>query len=92
MKQKLWRFLTKNIPEGSYLPKWAMITRFVLFPIDSFYWIHSKQCGYDFYTDTWRIGCVRYSAGSLETLAKSQGETYKITRQGDTVILKRVSG
>ncbi|MCE5342466.1 MAG: hypothetical protein LLF96_02605 [Eubacteriales bacterium] len=50
----------------------------------------SKTHGYCWETDTWNIWGVTYSSNALHLLAKAQGETYRVTRTGETVTLERV--
>ena len=49
-----------------------------------------KTRGYQYESDTWSIEGVKYTGAALRSLAKAQGETYKITRTGDCVTLERV--
>ncbi|MFN8696311.1 MAG: hypothetical protein ACK5XE_08350 [Burkholderiales bacterium] len=93
MREKLWRYVCRNIPEGTILPKWALVFRALLFPIDFFYWRTSMATGYQFESDIWLIGGVRFSARSLRAISKAKGETFKITSVGDGVIVfTRVDG
>ena len=72
------------------MPWWALTVRAALFPIDFLYWRLSKYRGYQWESDTWLIYGVRYSAEALHWLARAQGETYRVTRTGETVTLERV--
>jgi len=90
MRDRLWELVRKRVPEGMILPRWAMAVRAVLYPIDFFYWRAGTSRGYQWDSDTWLIEGVRYSGQSLRWMAKAQGETYRITRTGETVTLERV--
>jgi hypothetical protein len=72
------------------LPWWALSVRAVLYPLEFFYWRMSQQTGYQWQNDTWLINGVTYSGESLRWMAKAQGETYRVTRTGETVTLERV--
>lgn len=50
----------------------------------------SQTRGYQCESDTWRIEGVTYSAVAMRWLAKAQGETYRVTRTGETVTFERV--
>lgn len=59
-------------------------------PDGVFYWRMSQQTGYQWQNDTWLIEGVTYSGAALRYLAAAQGETYRVTRTGETVTLERV--
>lgn len=91
MRHKIWNFIRSNVPEGEILPWWALTMRAILYPLESFYWHMSQHAGYQWESDTWLIEGVTYSGESLRWLAKAQGETYRVTRRGETVMLERVT-
>ena len=90
MRDRFWNAVRSKVPEGMILPWWALIVRAVLYPVEFFYWRMSRTTGYQLENDTWRIHGVTYSAKALRWLAKAQGETYRISRTGETVTLERV--
>ena len=90
MRDMIWGAVRSKAPEGKILPWWALTVRCVLYPLDFFYWRMSQTRGYQWQTDTWLIGGVTYSAESLRRMAKAQGETYRVTRFGETVTLERL--
>ena len=90
MKDRIWSAARSKVPEGMILPWWALAVRAVLHPLDFFYWRMSKTTGYQWQNDTWLIGGVTYSAEALRSLANAQGETYRVTRTGETVTMERV--
>jgi hypothetical protein len=90
MRKIIWKTVRLNVPEGSILPWWALVIRVILYPIDFIYWRMSQTNGYQFINDTWLIDGVTYSGEALRMLAESQGETYRIARDGNVVILERV--
>jgi hypothetical protein len=71
------------------LPWWALTMRAMLFPLDFFYRRMSRTRGYQWENDTWLIEGVTYSGAALRWLSKAQGETYRVTRTGETVTLER---
>ena len=90
MRNTIWNAVRSNVPEGMILPWWALAARAVLFPLDFLFWRMSQTRGYQWQNDTWLIGGVTYSADALRRLAKAQGETYRVTRTGETVTIERV--
>lgn len=90
MKKAIWNWTRRNLPEGMILPRWMVIVRAVLYPLDFLFWRMSKTRGYQWERDCWVIEGVTYSGEALRWLAKAQGETYRVTRTGDTVTLERV--
>ena len=90
MRDKVWNVVRSNVPEGRILPWWALTVRAALYPLEFFYWRMSQRTGYQWQNDTWLINGVTYSGEALRLIAKAQGETYRVTRTGDTVTLERV--
>ena len=90
MRKRIWYFVRRKIPEGMILPRWALIVRATLFPLDFFYWWMSQQTGYQCQTDTWLIDGVEYSGRSLFLLSNAHGEAYRVSRTGKTVTLELV--
>ena len=89
MRKRLWYYLRRNVMIGAILPTWLLYVRAVLFPLDTFYWKMSESRGYDYEYDVWRIGGITYSAEALSDLAKSQGDTFKVTRVNNTIVLRK---
>lgn len=87
MRDMLWDAVRSKVPEGMILPWWALTARAVLYPLDFLFWRISQTRGYQWQDDTWLIEGVTYSATALRLLAKAQGETYRVTRTGETVTL-----
>ena len=90
MRDQIWDWLRAKHPEGMLLTRWLLIVRAILYPLDFFYWRMSLNRGYHLESDTWTIYGVRYSGNALRQLAKAQGETYRVSREGETVTLERV--
>lgn len=90
MREAIWNWARSGIPEGTILPWWALTVQALLYPLDFLFWRMSKTHGYCWETDTWNIWGVTYSSNALHLLAKAQGETYRVTRTGETVTLERV--
>lgn len=90
MRNTIWNAVRAKVQEGMMLPRWALLVRAILFPLDFFYWRMSQTRGYQVLTDTWVIEGVTYSGTALRWLAEAQGETYRITRTGETVTMERV--
>lgn len=90
MRDMIWNAVRAKVQEGMMLPWWALTARAVLYPLDFLFWRMSQTRGYQWQNDTWMIEGVTYSGAALRYLAKAQGETYRVTRTGDTVTLERV--
>jgi len=88
MRDRIWNLLIAKQTEGALLPRWLLVIRAILYPLEFFYWRMSKTRGYQFESDTWIIDGVRYSGAAMRTLAEAQGETYRITRTGECVTLE----
>lgn len=72
------------------MPWWAIVIRWILYPLDTFYWKISMSNGYDLRTNTWNIHGVRFSEEALYRIAKSVGAVYKITANDGIVTLERL--
>lgn len=90
MRDKLWNLAKANQPECMLLPRWLLVIRAILYPLDFFYWHMGKTRGYQLESDTWNIYGVCYTGEALRALADAQGEAYRITRTGECVTLERL--
>ena len=90
MKDKLWELARRNHPIGKILPVWLKVIRWILYPLDTFYWSYGSKNGYNPNYDEWLIEGIRYTGSTLRVLSRAQGETYKITRVGECVKLESV--
>lgn len=90
MRKRLWYYLRRNVMIGTILPTWLLCVRAVLFPLDTFYWKMSEAMGYDPVHDVWRIEGVTYNAEVLSDLARSQGDTFRVTRVNNTIVLRKI--
>lgn len=85
MRERIWRFVGRFLKEGCLLPWWAIAIRFVLFPLDSFYWSFSCRTGYQPWKDEWMIHGIKFSGGALRMLGKCDGGIYKIELRNDVI-------
>ena len=90
MRHKIWNWLTRNVPEGCYLPRRLIAARAMLYPIETVRWMIISNHPYQPLSDTWVIHGVRYSGLALLELAKADGQAYRICRVGDVVQLERL--
>jgi len=90
LRNKFWETIIRGYPEGELLNFWRFVVKCVLFPIDTFYWLMSKQRGYQPMRDTWIIEGIEYSAKALRWMAHADGETYRIVSDGKVVSMERV--
>ena len=91
MRDQLWKLAKAKHPEGMILPRWLLVIRAMLYPLDFFYWKMSESRGYHWQSNTWSIHGVKYTDDALQALAKAQGETYRITKTGECVSLERLN-
>ena len=90
MRRSIWNYCTSFFTPGQILPWWMLLIRWVLYPLDSFYWRMANTRGYQPYSDTWNIHGVHYTDQALRTFAAANGEIYKIKRNGDAVWLTQM--
>lgn len=90
MRDMIWKKATTNYPEGQILNRRLIFLRWILFPVDCLFWQMNEHRGYHWPSNTWTIHGVRYSDKALRMLSDSDGEIYKIKRDGDIVTLERV--
>lgn len=84
------KIVRSRVPEGCIMPTWAVVLRWILFPLDSVRWSLSSGGGYQLQSDTWVINGVQYSGAALREIAQSTGELYLITRIGEVITFERV--
>lgn len=89
MKDKLWAFLISSVPEGQIMPWWALALRWILYPLDSFYWKMSATRGYQMERNVWLIDGVPFCAKSLHDLANATGEAFTAENVNGTIIIRR---
>ncbi len=90
MRDIIWNAVRSKVPEGTFYPWWALTVRAVLYPLDFLFWRMEKSRGYQLENDTWLIYGITYSGAALRWMATAHGETYRITRTGNTVSLELV--
>jgi hypothetical protein len=90
MRQTIWNWFTKGLPEATLLPPWAIVLRWALFPLDTFYWKYSKTSGFQCERGVWIIHGITYSDEFFYILTKSRGEVYRITNQDGVIILEEL--
>lgn len=86
----MWIRTKTDTDHGIILPRWARLCRALLYPIDTFYWKMSKTRGYDWETDTWFIAGQRFNGFALLSLAQSDGELFRVTKEHGRITLTRV--
>lgn len=90
MRARIWDWITEGLPREMLLPRWAIVVRVILFPLDSFYWKMSNGRGYQACSDTWIINGVKYSHRNFRYLSKADGWLFRVTRVGDTLRFERI--
>lgn len=88
-RKKFWVWLLRigKHPEGTMLSGWLLIMRASLFPLDSLYWLLSKERGYQFYKDTWIIEGQEYSGHAMRWIATANADkTFKILKRENGLI------
>jgi hypothetical protein len=90
MRQAVWKWARRGVPEGQIMPLWLMMVRAALYPIEFLQWRIGKWHGWQYESDTYRIYGVTYSMAGLRALSEADGELYRITRRGEVVIVEQV--
>ncbi len=90
MRQAIWKWARRGVPEGQIMPLWLMMVRATLYPIEFLQWRICKWHGWQYESDTYRLYGVTYSMAGLRALSEADGEMYRITRRGEVVIVERV--
>jgi hypothetical protein len=90
MRDAIWRWARRGLPEGCILPWWLLAIRAALYPLEFLRWRLARSHGWQFESDTYRLYGVTYSGAALRALADADGEVYRITRRGEVVTLERV--
>lgn len=89
-RRNFWRWVRRSVDEGALLPRWAIVVRWILFPMDSAYWHLASTRGYNPLRDTWLIDGMEFTGAAMHALVNSHGQVFRITRTGQTVTLERV--
>lgn len=89
-RHEVWSRVLKHTPEGERLRTWQLCIRFVLFPLDSFYYYMHHSRGYNLHDNTWTIHGVRYSDTMFRLMSNAHGETFRIKRYNDVVWMEKV--
>ncbi|MBL4864908.1 MAG: hypothetical protein JKY67_00855 [Pseudomonadales bacterium] len=90
MRKEIWKIAVGKHPQGTIMPRRLLVLRAVLYPLKTFYWKMNQSNGYQVNIDIWIIDGVKYSGVMLRAMAEAQGETYKMTRNGEIITLERV--
>lgn len=86
LRESLWDFIWRNRHPGEILPSWGLYIRWILFPIDTFYWKYSTGEGYQWERDIWIIGGNIFSTSMLKQLGNCVGNTFKILKNENGII------
>lgn len=90
MRKKLWMIARRNHAEGEVLTNRLKAIRWVLYPLETFYWSMGRSRGYDWQTDTWLIGGVRFSTDFFMALNESIGDTFMVVRENSVLSFMRI--
>jgi hypothetical protein len=90
-RKKLYWHLQDRVPDGQIVPKWLIVARLTLLPIDTIKLLIMDQY-YDIMTDTWKINGVKLSGRMINiiTAEVDAGRCHRFTRQGDLVTVESV--
>jgi hypothetical protein len=89
-RERLWMWARRKHPQNQILPRRFMVLRWLLFPVETTYWMLDKSVRrYDPWSDTREINGVKVSGNLLRalTLPDGQWKLYKIVRDGDIVLV-----
>lgn len=91
MCQRFWVWATSFFEEGYILPRYMIALRWLLFPIDTFYWVYSGRVGYQWQSDTWLIQGNTFSSRALWHLANDIGHRLEVVKNEDgKIFIKRL--
>lgn len=96
MRQKIWKYLIKKYHKniGDVLPRWLIIIRIILFPINFFYYYYNKHNLYDVYRDIWNINGFKFSNEFFVDIYKMTADVphvFELTKENNNVIFKKIS-
>lgn len=78
----IWRWLTRNVPEGRILPSWLIACHAVMFPGRSLLWWLQRNCGFDLLSGCWTIHGVRFSDQVFMAMSRPRpGVLYRFDRK-----------
>lgn len=80
IRDRLWVWLRRRTPEGSLLPRWLIIARCILFPVQAAGWYLSSRVGYIPSLDVYRIHGAEYTGDAMRALAESTGQVFMVAR------------
>ena len=86
-RQKLFRRIVRNCPEGQLLPKWAIFIHWLLFPLRSIRWTLERREGFQIDRLAWRIRGRYFLDETFSILARCEdGAMFKVkkTKSGET--------
>ena len=87
MREKIFRWVLRNHPEGQALGTMKIIVRAILFPIQ---WLVRSSLAYDPVTDIWNIHGKKYTGKALYELANANGVIFKVSQVNGCTVLERV--
>ncbi len=90
MRDAIWNWARRGVPEGRILSGWLLALRAALYPLEFLRWRISRSHGWQYESDTYIFDGVRFSSQAMRLLARGDGEVYRITRRGEVVTLERV--
>ena len=80
LREAIWFWVTRNHPMEEVLKRRHMIARWVLYPLDTFYWAMQRSRGFDVRRNAWEIHGKVYPAWIFACLAKQEDGTRVIFR------------
>jgi len=82
MNQKLMRWLIKisKTPEGNILPKYLLVARCILMPLQSLRWFLTDDEGYQIHKNTWKIHGCEFSDDFFYELTKGNSRWFRTTK------------
>lgn len=87
MREKIFRWVLRNHPEGTILTRPQMFVRCVLFPVQ---WAIQRDSAYDPMRDIWNIHGKKYAGRALYDLASANGVIFKVSQKNGCIILERI--
>lgn len=89
IRDYIWDVLMSKHPEGCVIPDHLLIIKAFLFPIRFLRYILSVNHGYDFISDIWNIHGIKFTGDALRSIAKSQGDVFKVSSKYGCIIITK---
>lgn len=94
-KDKIFRYIVYGLGrkhEDEYLTSWALLVRWLFYPLESIYWhIHHKgKNRYEPRTGIWHIRGMQFSYDFFDTLHNAKGEVFTVYNNDNDIVFEQI--